>query len=74
MIAVQPWTDASAAPTAAGASPYAALTHKLHPDDLLRMLVEPETQRSTVYWATILGCLTIIVSCLAVFALAAAQR
>ena len=74
MSTVQTWTHAPAAPRTARANPYAALTQKLHPDDLLRMLVEPETQRSTAYWATIAGCLMIIVSCLAVFALAAAQR
>jgi hypothetical protein len=69
MFATQPWPVGST-----GLIPQAARTHDTSSEDLVRLLLEPEPQRSRSYWMSMLGCLMISLSCLAVFAISAAQR
>ena len=69
MFAPQPWPQGSTI-----TNPHAALSPQPFSDEFLLMLLEPETQRPKSYWMTMVGCLMISLSCLAVLALSAAQR
>ena len=73
MYATQPLTTGSTCHT-----PHATFTPGPHlerpSEELLQLVLEPETERSRSYWMSMVGCLMISVSCLAIFVMAAARR
>jgi len=69
MFAPQPWPQGST-----GSNSHATLSPQPYSDELLLLLLEPETHRSRSYWMSMVGCLMISLSCLAILALSAAHR